>query len=49
MPSLIVPVAVTLSVLHCSWVCPKVCERYGIAGSSNEAWEANGGGTWTRK
>lgn len=31
------------------WVCPKVCERYGIAGSSDEAWEANGGGKWSWK
>jgi hypothetical protein len=33
----------------CSWVCPKVCAMYGISDSQAEAWEANGGGKWSRK
>lgn len=31
------------------WVHPDVCTMYGIAGSAAEAWEANGGGKWSRK
>jgi hypothetical protein len=31
------------------WASPAVCERYGVAGSADEAWEANGGGKFTFK
>jgi len=31
------------------WVDPDVCERYGIAGSADEAWERHGGGKFTFK
>lgn len=31
------------------WVNPEVCERYGLAGNADEAWEGNGGGTFTFK
>ncbi|GAB4817289.1 hypothetical protein N2152v2_004335 [Parachlorella kessleri] len=31
------------------WVSPAVCERYGIAGDPDEAWEAGGGGKFSFK
>lgn len=31
------------------WVSPAVCERYGVAGSAGEAWEAGGGGKFSFK
>lgn len=31
------------------WVSKEVCERYGIAGSADEAWEQNGGGKFSFK
>lgn len=36
-------------LLPCSWVAPGVCQRYGIAPSAAEAWEAGGGGAYSRK
>lgn len=33
----------------CRWVNPKICELYGIAGSAAEAWQAEGGGAFSRK
>lgn len=30
-----------------SWVNPKIMEKYGIEASAEEAWEKNGGGTFT--
>lgn len=29
------------------WVHPEVCERYGIPGAPEEAWEAGGGGQFS--
>ena len=31
------------------WVCPAVCEQYGIARSADDAWESNGGGKFSFK
>ena len=35
--------------LMCRWVCPAVCEQYGIASSADDAWESNGGGKFSFK
>lgn len=31
------------------WVNPEICERYGIPGAPEEAWEAGGGGHFSFK
>jgi hypothetical protein len=47
-PVLRPPRARGMRVHAARWVSPEVCQMYNIAGSAAEAWEANGGGKFSR-